>query len=104
MRRSVAAATHGALGGTVSQRYEFVHSLYREVFYRRLAPGRRAKLHLRIGERLEELFSRHENEVAAELAEHFEEASDWPRAVRDLGPAADSARKRYGQRVGGAIY
>ena len=30
--------------GTISQCYEFAHELYREVFYRRQAPGRRAKL------------------------------------------------------------
>jgi DNA-binding winged helix-turn-helix (wHTH) protein len=89
--------------GTVSQRYEFVHALYREVFYRRLAPGRRAKLHLRIGERLEQLFSQHENAVAAELAEHFEEASDWRRAVKYLRLAADSARRRYAHKEAVAI-
>jgi predicted ATPase len=31
------------LDGTISQCYEFVHALYREVFYRRQAPGRRAR-------------------------------------------------------------
>ena len=36
--------------GTVSACYEFVHVLYREVCYRRIAPGRRAKLHKRLGE------------------------------------------------------
>jgi DNA-binding winged helix-turn-helix (wHTH) protein/tetratricopeptide (TPR) repeat protein len=81
--------------GTVSQRYEFVHALYREVFYRRQAPGRRLKLHLRIGERLEALFPNHEGDVAAELAEHFEQASDWPRAVKYLRLAANSATRRY---------
>ena len=35
--------------GTFSQCYEFVHALYREVFYRRQSPGQRAKLQLRIG-------------------------------------------------------
>jgi predicted ATPase len=30
--------------GTISQCYEFAHQLYREVFYRRQAPGRRARL------------------------------------------------------------
>jgi predicted ATPase/DNA-binding winged helix-turn-helix (wHTH) protein len=30
--------------GTISQCYEFAHALYREVFYRRQPPGRRAKL------------------------------------------------------------
>src|SRR5208337_2666795 len=34
--------------GTVSACYEFVHSLYREVCYRRMAPARRAKLHRQV--------------------------------------------------------
>ena len=58
--------------GTVCSRYEFVHSLYREVLYRRQAPGRRAKLHRRIAERSETLFAAQPSDVAAELAHHFE--------------------------------
>ena len=42
--------------GTVGSRYEFVHALYREVFYRLLSQAHRAKLHQHIGERLETLF------------------------------------------------
>jgi hypothetical protein len=37
--------------GTISQCYEFAHALYRDVFYRRQAPGRRAKLQRGIEER-----------------------------------------------------
>ena len=81
--------------GTVSQRYEFVHGLYREVFYSRQTPGRRAKQHQRIGERLEALFADHGNEVAAELAHHFEKASDWTRAIRYLVLASDTAGRRF---------
>ena len=36
--------------GTISQCYEFAHELYREVFYRRQAPERLARLRLRIGD------------------------------------------------------
>src|SRR5208337_2011458 len=36
--------------GTISQCYEFAHALYREVFYRRQAPGRLAKLQVCVGE------------------------------------------------------
>jgi len=89
--------------GAVSPRYEFSHALYREVFYRNQSPGRRAKLHLRIGEWLEALYAGHENEVAAELAEHFEEASDWPRAIRYLRLLAESARRRYAHREAVAV-
>jgi len=39
--------------GSVSQIFEFVHALYREVFYRRQTPARRASLHQRIGQALE---------------------------------------------------
>jgi predicted ATPase/DNA-binding winged helix-turn-helix (wHTH) protein len=81
--------------GTVSQRYEFAHALYREVFYRRLPPGRRAKLHLRVGERLEGLFAQHESEIAAELAEHFEKASERHRAVKYLRLAAETSGRRF---------
>jgi tetratricopeptide (TPR) repeat protein len=85
--------------GTVSVRYEFVHALYREVFYHRQTPGRRAKLHLRIGERLEQLFTKHESEVAAELANHFEQGGDRLRAVKYLRLAADTAGRRFEPRL-----
>jgi len=80
--------------GTVSVRYEFTHALYREVFYHRQTPGRRAKLHQRIEERLEQLFSKHESEVVPELADHFEQGGDWRRAVQYLRLAADTAGRR----------
>jgi predicted ATPase/DNA-binding winged helix-turn-helix (wHTH) protein len=35
---------------TVCERYEFVHALYRDVFYRRQTPTRRAKLQLRLAD------------------------------------------------------
>ena len=38
-------------GGMLSECYEFAHALYRDVFYRRQSPARRAKLQLRIGAR-----------------------------------------------------
>ena len=79
-------------------RYKFVHSLYREVFYRRQAAGRRPSLHQRIGERLETLFSSQLSEVAAELAYHFEEGRDWSRTVKYLRLSAEIATQRYAHR------
>ena len=89
--------------GTVAVRYEFTHALYREVFYHRQTPGRRAKLHLRIAERLEALCAKHENEVAAELAGHFEQGSDWQRAIKYLRLAADTAARRFEPRQAAEI-
>jgi len=78
----------------VSSRYEFVHALYREVLYDRLGPARRARLHLRIGERLEALSGDDPSAVASELADHFEQGSDWTRTVKYLRLAADASRRR----------
>lgn len=60
--------------GSTSERYEFVHALYRQVLYDRLQPSRRARLHRRIGERLQALHPT--DEVVPELAHHFEAAAD----------------------------
>jgi len=87
----------------VSARYGFVHALYREVLYRRLAPGRAARLHQRIGEQLETIFFERLSEAAPELAQHFEHALDWPRAVKYLRLAAETARSRYATREATAL-
>jgi tetratricopeptide (TPR) repeat protein len=79
-----------------------VHALYREVCYRRQAPGSRATLHRNVGERVEELSSDRLTEVAAELAHHFEEGSDWSRAVKYVQLAAENARRRYAHREAAA--
>ena len=89
--------------GTVSGRYEFAHSLYWECFYHRLAPGRRTRLHQRIGERLEELFAADPGAAAPELAHHFEESRDWPRAIKYLTMLAETAGRRYALRETAAV-
>ena len=89
------AGTQHFPDGTVSETYEFVHALYRQVLYDRQTPGRRARLHRQIGERLQVLYSPRMDETAAELAYHFEAAADWPRAVEYLRRAADIAGRRY---------
>jgi predicted ATPase len=42
--------------GTIAECYQFVHALYRDVFYRRQTPARRARLQERIGDRAMEAF------------------------------------------------
>jgi len=54
--------------GTISQTFEFVHALYREVLYNRQTPARRANLHRRIREQKTALFSRRSLRVAAKPA------------------------------------
>ncbi len=88
---------------SVSERYEFVHALYREVFYQRQTAGRRTKRHRRIGQTLEALYSERLSEAATELAYHFEEGSDWARAVKYLLLAADTAGRRFEPRQAALI-
>src|SRR5262249_15797283 len=54
-------------------------------------------------ERLEALFSERPSDVGSELAHHFEQASDWSRAVKYLRLAAETSRRYLAQREAIAI-
>jgi DNA-binding winged helix-turn-helix (wHTH) protein len=97
------AGTQSFPDGSVAERYEFVHALYRQVLYDRQLPGRRATLHRRIGERLAAMYAKRTAEVAPELAYHFEQAADWPRTIDYLQQAAQIAGQRYAHRQANAI-
>jgi DNA-binding winged helix-turn-helix (wHTH) protein/predicted ATPase len=80
--------------GTITPRYKFGHVLYLEVPYRLLPAMRRSQIHRRIGHSGETIYRAHVGEIAAELAMHFEQGNDAPRAVRYLIMAAENARHR----------
>jgi DNA-binding winged helix-turn-helix (wHTH) protein len=85
--------------GGISAQYEFVHDLYREVLYSRQPSRSRSRLHLRIGERLEALYTRQPSDDllqdrAAELAHHFEHGMEWVKAIRYTQLASDLAIMR----------
>ena len=83
---------------TVAGRYGFLHTLYQEVLYQRLAPGQRIQLPRRFGKRLEEGYGARTPEIAAVLALYFEEGRDFEKAVLYLGQAAERSAKRFGNR------
>lgn len=80
--------------GTLSARYGFIHALYQEVLYERVPAGKRGHLHRRIGEREEQGYGRRTQEVAAELAMHFERGKDYRRAIQYRRHAANNAIQR----------
>ena len=80
--------------GTRSDFYAFAHGLYREVLYQKQSASRRAKGHTRIAERLGELFAGREEDVAREMAMHYESAGNWKRATGALRTAARHAHQR----------
>jgi len=80
--------------GRITGRYGFVHALYQQVLYERLAVVRRIHLHRRIGEWAERAYGTSIEEHAAELAMHFERGHDYGRAVRYLMQAGQNALRR----------
>jgi DNA-binding winged helix-turn-helix (wHTH) protein/predicted ATPase len=84
--------------GLAAGRFGFVHAVYRHVLYDRMSASRRMQLHQRIGRRGEELYGQRSNEIAAELAMHFEQANDPERAARYLQQAGVNAMRRSAYR------
>ena len=75
-------------------RYGFVHAVYQEVLYARVAAARRVRLHYRIAEWGERAHGARVRERAAALATHFERGQDPARAVQYLTQAAENAMRR----------
>jgi len=81
--------------GVLSSAYEFRHSLYREVLYRRLNPTQRVNFHQRLANGIEALRFEDGTGAAAKIALHFEEGREYERAVQYLMLAAENATRRY---------
>ncbi|HKP84796.1 MAG TPA: AAA family ATPase [Blastocatellia bacterium] len=77
--------------GEITPRHKFIHGLYMDVLYNRLAVSRRAQMHLRVGNAGERIYGERVTEIAAELAVHFEQGRDLHRAVKYLQLAAENA-------------
>lgn len=84
--------------GTVTGRYGFGHALYQEVIYAGLPVSTRVRLHAHIGARLEQGYGEQAREIATELAVHFVQGRDTPRALQYLQHAAENARQRHANR------
>jgi tetratricopeptide (TPR) repeat protein len=80
--------------GTITPRQRFIHILYRDVPYRLMSPMRRSQIHQRIAERGVAIYGDRSNEIAAELAMHFEQSLDWTRALQYLVQAAENATRK----------
>ena len=80
--------------GTVAARYEFQHALYQEALYDYVRLTERIEWHRQIGERLEQGYGEHTQEIAAELALHFERGQDTDRACTYHQQAGEEAFKR----------
>ena len=93
-----AAGIHELVNGQISAHYDFRHSLYREVLYRRIPEATRTKLHLLLAQRIKAFCDPCEQELATELAMHFEGGHAYEQAIHYLLLAADNAVGRFAYR------
>lgn len=80
--------------GSASAFYAFSHGVYREVLWLRQGAAERARRHIRIADRLGQLFAGREAHVAHEMAMHYEAAGSWQRGAGALRAAAQYAAQR----------
>lgn len=76
-------------------RCAFAHALIRETVYEQLSAARRARLHLRAGETLEQLYPKRLDEHAGLLAHHYVQAGDDERSLDYELRAARAAWRVY---------
>ncbi len=81
-------------------RFSFMHALIRETLYGELSSLRRARLHRRVGEALEQLAEGRPNPPLADLAYHFSQAASWGTADK----AVDYATRAGDRAVDGLAY
>ena len=83
---------------------QFTHDCIREVVHGELFPARRAVLHRRVAEALEQLYPDQLGVHASALGTHYREGQVWTKAVLYLQEAAMQAALRYAQRESVTCY
>lgn len=84
--------------GTQAAQYAFLHALTREAWNERIPAAQKQRFHHRVGERLEAAYRTREEEIAVELAMHFEAGRDTQRAVRYHHVAGEKASRHLAYR------
>jgi predicted ATPase len=81
--------------GTLTASYRFGHALYRDSLYEQLPEARRARLHRRVGERLQTAWGGDSWNVAGALAGHFERGRDPKKAAQYRRVAGERALGKH---------
>ncbi len=82
--------------GTLCGRYTFQHALQQAVLYQRIPTLRQLRLHRRVGDYEERMHGARAQEIASELAVHFERGGDLTRAVQYRQHAGHNALRQHG--------
>ena len=86
-------------GGLISARYRFTHSLLRDSLRSAVAPARRVRWERRLAERGEALYGARSAEIATHLANHFDQARLYERAIHYYRIAAANSRRSFSNTV-----
>ena len=81
------------VGGRYLSPYQFGHSLFQQFLYQQLDPGERRRLHGEVAGALEALYRDQTDEIAVQLARHFQEARAPQKAVDYLWRAGVKAMR-----------
>jgi predicted ATPase len=76
--------------------YRFTHAFVRQTLYEEMSAPRRMRWHQEVARALEQLYERHLDEHAAELAEHFLHNSSSDQLTRGLAYAEIAAKRAVG--------
>jgi predicted ATPase len=79
------------IGRQFLSQYRFAHYLLQQYLYDELSSGERRMLHSEIAETLESLYSDQKEQIALQLARHYEAAGEDAKAIAYLIIAGDSA-------------
>jgi DNA-binding CsgD family transcriptional regulator/tetratricopeptide (TPR) repeat protein len=74
-------------------RYRFQHHLFQAYIYQELDEIQRSYLHEAVGSELETLYQDQLDEIATQLARHFQEAGNQPKAIEYLCRASERATR-----------
>jgi predicted ATPase len=79
------------VGGQFLSRYRFAHALFQQYVYHTLSAGERRLLHREIAQVLEGLYGEQAEEIAVQLARHFQAAGIAEKAIDYLYAAGNKA-------------
>jgi len=83
--------------GSIQSHYAFVHALYHDVALRRVPTATKRVWHRRVADGLEHAYGARAENIATELALHYDEAKVVAKAVRYYGLAGERAMRRFGR-------
>jgi len=92
------------IGKQFLSRYRFTHAMFQQYLYNELGSSERRIMHGDVANVLEELYAGYMDEIAVQLARHFEEAGNDEKAIEYLTRSGDAAFRAFAQNEAVAYY